>query len=143
MKALRKKLGLTQKSLSETSGIGRTYIADVEAGRADPSFNFIKSLNTTFSVDINWLLSGESSMFLSKKDDAANVNAETTLSSTEGSPDCIEFFASAMAFAKELSATGTHDDRIRAAKFLKWAIEELEATEVERSDERRFDGAAG
>jgi SOS-response transcriptional repressor LexA len=74
MKTLREALGLTQKSMSEASGIGRTDIADVEAGRIEPSFNFIRSLNTTFNLDTNWLLTGKGTMFLPKEGERKDID---------------------------------------------------------------------
>lgn len=62
LQLFRDNLNLTQAAFAKASGISRTYIADVEAGRQEPSFKFVKSLNTSFNLSINWLLSGEGPM---------------------------------------------------------------------------------
>ncbi|MBF0438258.1 MAG: helix-turn-helix transcriptional regulator [Magnetococcales bacterium] len=57
-------MDLTQKTLSERMGLSRAYIADVEAGRKDPSRNFLVRLTENINVSGDWLLSGVGSMFL-------------------------------------------------------------------------------
>jgi transcriptional regulator with XRE-family HTH domain len=51
LKKLRKEAGLTQESLSATSGIGWRFLQELEAGRKQPSiatlFKLAKALNTT------------------------------------------------------------------------------------------------
>ncbi|MEG1913284.1 MAG: helix-turn-helix transcriptional regulator, partial [Cloacibacillus sp.] len=64
IKLFRKTKGLSQIDLSKQTGISRTYISTIEAGRQEPSFAFIKTLSTTFGISVDWLLSGQGYMFI-------------------------------------------------------------------------------
>ncbi|MBF0417189.1 MAG: helix-turn-helix transcriptional regulator [Magnetococcales bacterium] len=64
LRALRRELDLTQQELSERIGVSRAYIADVEAGRKEPSRNFIVKLTDHVHISGDWLLSGSGEMFL-------------------------------------------------------------------------------
>jgi transcriptional regulator with XRE-family HTH domain len=55
----------------------------------------------------------------------------------------IEAFAKILDLVREKAKYTKHEDRYKAAQILKWAIEELEAPEVERLNERMSDGVAG
>ena len=63
LKLFRRDKDLTQEDLATQTAISRTYISTVEAGRQDPSFSFIKTLSKTYNLSIDWLLTGEGSMF--------------------------------------------------------------------------------
>jgi transcriptional regulator with XRE-family HTH domain len=146
LKEIRKFFGDSQKKFSERTGIGRTYIAAIEIGRKELSFSFLQKLVDTIGLSPTWLMTGEGEMFLTKDtlkiaQDVNNNQISLPEITTDTSP--LNQFALTVGLAKEMGNSATHDDRIRAAKFLKWAIEELEAAEVERSAEQRFDGAAG
>ncbi|MBF0614858.1 MAG: helix-turn-helix transcriptional regulator [Magnetococcales bacterium] len=64
LKTLRKELDLTQQELSDRIGVSRAYIADVEAGRKEPSRNFILKMSERMQISGDWLLSGAGEMFL-------------------------------------------------------------------------------
>lgn len=48
--------GFNQSSLSRTSGVNRTQIADIEAGRSMPSVVTLKKLAETLNVDMDMLV---------------------------------------------------------------------------------------
>ena len=75
LKLFRRDKDLTQEDLATQTAISRTYISTVEAGRQDPSFSFIKTLSKTYNLSIDWLLTGEGSMFLPSTS-SATVPAE-------------------------------------------------------------------
>lgn len=75
LKLFRRDKDLTQEDLATQTAISRTYISTVEAGRQDPSFAFIKTLSKTYNLSIDWLLTGEGSMFLPSTS-SATVPAE-------------------------------------------------------------------
>jgi len=58
----RKSLNLTQQKLADKIGINRAYLGHIEAGRQEPSYNFIKALSDSFNINLNWLLAGEGEM---------------------------------------------------------------------------------
>ena len=67
LRSLRAESKMTQKKFSEITGLHRTYLADVEAGRRDPSYNFIKTLLESTKVSSDWLLTGEGEMFVNTR----------------------------------------------------------------------------
>jgi len=58
----RKKLGFSQKELAELAGVNRVYLAQIETGRTNPSFNVIYNIYTKYALSIDWLLSGNGPM---------------------------------------------------------------------------------
>jgi transcriptional regulator with XRE-family HTH domain len=144
LKQAREQLGITQEKFAIPLGLQGNNVKDIEIGRKNIMPELALLIEKIHGINFRWLLTGGGEMFLLKEEDISSTNGETANSSTDVMPsDRVEFFASAMAFAKELAVTGTHDERIRAAKFLKWAIEELEAPEVERLSEQRSGGVVG
>lgn len=73
---LRQKLGLSQKKLSDLTGISRSYINDVEAGRSNPSANMVSQIASKTDVNIAWLMTGEGEMFRSETGTRAGVLPE-------------------------------------------------------------------
>lgn len=59
VKRLRKEKKLTQKALGEKVGISRSYLADIEGNRYNPSADTIKALATALSVDVNYFLTDD------------------------------------------------------------------------------------
>lgn len=70
VKHLRKQRKLTQKTLGEKVGISRSYLADIEGNRYNPSADTIKSLAFALDVDVNYFLTDDESQLhlLSLKD---------------------------------------------------------------------------
>jgi transcriptional regulator with XRE-family HTH domain len=58
----RKSMGLSQQQLAETINVSRSYLGDIEAGRSEPSANFLTSLVKQTDVSSDWLLTGEGPM---------------------------------------------------------------------------------
>lgn len=58
----RKLLNLIQQKLTDKIGINRAYLGHIEAGRQEPSYNFIKALSDSFNINLNWLLAGAGEM---------------------------------------------------------------------------------
>lgn len=73
LKFLRKNLGLTQAELAEKLNIGQTYLSEIERGNRNPAPQFFLSL-AMLNINLNWLFTGEGSMFTEK-----SVQAETEL----------------------------------------------------------------
>lgn len=57
IKQKRCNLKLTQKAISEATKLSRSYIADIEAGRYNPSVNSIYRIAKALELDLNFLLS--------------------------------------------------------------------------------------
>lgn len=60
IKKYRKEKGYTQKVLSDMSNISRTYLADVEKDRYNPSLDTLKSIANALNISINNLLEDNS-----------------------------------------------------------------------------------
>lgn len=87
LRAVRKSLDLTQQTLSERIGVSRAYIADVEAGRKDPSRNFIVKLTEKINISGDWFLSGIGRMFLDGTRGTIRDRLVEMLSATERDVD--------------------------------------------------------
>lgn len=64
IKALRKKLGLTQQEFADKLNIKRGAVANYEIGRNEPIDAVISLICKTFNVNEEWLRSGAGDMFL-------------------------------------------------------------------------------
>ena len=81
LRALRKLNNESQQELSNKTGVHRSYIADVEAGRREPSYGFIQKLIDAIRVSPTWLMTGEGPMFLAPADRVASESPEDEESS--------------------------------------------------------------
>lgn len=52
----RNKRSLTQRDVSEITGISRSYLSDIETGRYMPSVNTLIQLASLLDLDLNFLL---------------------------------------------------------------------------------------
>ena len=50
--------GLSQRALGSVMGVSQGYIGNIEAGRSEPSRNFLRALSERFGVSADWLLYG-------------------------------------------------------------------------------------
>ncbi|MBE6012119.1 MAG: helix-turn-helix transcriptional regulator [Lachnospiraceae bacterium] len=69
LKLIRKKLGLTQEEFGNRIGVKRNTIATYEIGRNEPIDAIIFSICRIFSVNENWLRTGQGNMFITKPND--------------------------------------------------------------------------
>jgi transcriptional regulator with XRE-family HTH domain len=60
---------LNKRQFADSLGINQSVAGDIELGKREPSRNVLIKLAKIHQVNINWLLTGEGSMFLSKNDD--------------------------------------------------------------------------
>lgn len=60
---VREVLKLTQKQFAEKLEMSQSYMSEVETGQTQPGVSLLISLNTIFKVSVDWLLTGEGSMF--------------------------------------------------------------------------------
>jgi len=59
IKSFRKEKGLTQKSLAEKAQISRSYLADIENDRYNPSVEVLKSISAALELNLSVLLEEE------------------------------------------------------------------------------------
>lgn len=61
IKRFRKKGEMTQQELAKKSKISRSYLADVENGRYNPSINTLTSIASALNVEVSELMGEDSS----------------------------------------------------------------------------------
>ncbi|WP_323036213.1 helix-turn-helix transcriptional regulator [Pararhodobacter sp.] len=71
LKTWRQAQKLSQRELSAELSVSRGYIGDIEAGRSEPSRNFLISLQEKFGVRADYILYGEGSPVAASADPAA------------------------------------------------------------------------
>ena len=72
MKELRKTIGITQQELADKLGLKRNTIATYEIGKAIPSDRVISDLCNKYSVNEEWLRSGNGEMFKQPSDEVGH-----------------------------------------------------------------------
>lgn len=68
-KAARKALGLTQVEFAEKLGMTQAGISAIESGRVKTSDRMIQILSNTFSINAEWLRTGEGEMLVEPSED--------------------------------------------------------------------------
>ena len=66
LKQVLRKLELSQISLSKAIGISNVVINRYIKNKTTPDFNFLNKLASAYNVNINWLINGEGSIFVSE-----------------------------------------------------------------------------
>ena len=84
LKKLREALGLSAQKLADKLGVSQGSIAQYEAAKREPNFNFLLQLNIKLNVNINWFLTGEGLMFVKKSAlDIASTNKDEIIKIVE------------------------------------------------------------
>ena len=103
LKLLREKnLNLTQGKFADSLGVPLTTISKYERGEVKPTSEFLIKLSKIYGVNLNWLLTGEGTMFKSGSQDRLvnapdpNGNLSTALKMLSELPeekqkDCLNF----------------------------------------------------
>jgi len=63
---IRKLKNINKKRFADTLGINQSVAGDIELGYREPSRDVLTKLASVYDVNINWLLTGEGEMLLSK-----------------------------------------------------------------------------
>ncbi len=69
LKAIRKKLKLTQQGLADSLSEKQTKIKDIETSKQRVSPEFAYKVEKLYNIDFKWLLTGEGDMFRGKMDE--------------------------------------------------------------------------
>ena len=64
LKAVREQLGLSQVAISEKLGIAQAQYSTYERGDRKPSADILSKFVTIFNINVNYILTGEGSMFI-------------------------------------------------------------------------------
>ena len=74
IKEVRARLNLTQKAFGDKLGLSRDIIANIECNRVKPQRMFLQHLCATFSVNPNWLETGEGNVFIDDSKTLAEIS---------------------------------------------------------------------
>jgi len=66
LKKIRRALGFTQEKMVSFFKIGRANYSRIEKGDVSPSLEILYTLQTVFSVSMDWIISGFGDMFISE-----------------------------------------------------------------------------
>ncbi len=80
LKKVREKTGLNINSFSSKLGVHQSNISAIENETKDVSKSIAIKLKENFNVSIDWLLTGEGSMFLDEKDSTVSIQNNITKS---------------------------------------------------------------
>ena len=72
LKKIRQDQGLTLSKFANSLNTSHSYISEIENEKKSLSLNLILSLIAKYNVNINWLLTGEGSMFRHEKEKPLN-----------------------------------------------------------------------
>lgn len=75
IKIYRKKQGLTQKELAEKANISRSYLADVENNRYNPSLDVLQSIASALGISAQQFFKGN----LKEKDEIDEIEEDIKL----------------------------------------------------------------
>lgn len=75
IKEIRKSLGMTQSTFASKIGLSRNYIAQLEIGTRIPPDRTISDICREFSINEQWLRTGEGDMYVLVEDETAAVVA--------------------------------------------------------------------
>ncbi|MDR1019112.1 MAG: helix-turn-helix domain-containing protein [Synergistaceae bacterium] len=76
IKRYRTSHSFTQQQLADSIGTSRGYLAEIERGVKEPSFNFLRKLLETTGLSSEWVLRGEGAMFRETGEKDAAKGAE-------------------------------------------------------------------
>lgn len=68
LKLLRKSLNLSQAAFGSKLGVSRDVINNIENGRVELKELMVKSISSLFSIDENWLRTGNGNMYIESDD---------------------------------------------------------------------------
>lgn len=69
-------LKLSVQKFGDALGFSRSYVADIEAERTEPSYRFVKALREVYNVNLNWIVTGEGGAFLDSNNQNTASNNE-------------------------------------------------------------------
>ena len=119
----RKRKGWTQKDLSDNVGFSVDTISRWERGERSPKLEDLKKIARILDITLDELT------------EEVKVYGRVTPIKLE-----IEPFATVVGLAMELAEHSTHEERVRAAKMLRRAMDALELAEEDLSGEPKSDG---
>lgn len=75
IKIVREELGFSQVDFSKELDIPQPYLSSMEAGKKGVTLKFCTLLMRKFNVNVNWILSGSSDMFIKRTEETGSKNA--------------------------------------------------------------------
>lgn len=119
VKSWREESGLTQRELADALGYRQSYVGNIEAGRSEPSRNFLTKLQEKFGVRADFILYGDGAPQL--PDD----------------PLLLMFCGSAV--SEEYAALGLHLTRGTHVEEAIWMLHQVQAQMSDPADGDEFE----
>ncbi len=76
IKLVRKALGMTQQKFAEAIGVKQNTVAQYEIGRNEPVESVQNLMHKEFSINLDWLRTGEGEMFIAPNEFSLDEFAE-------------------------------------------------------------------
>ncbi|HOE90996.1 MAG: helix-turn-helix transcriptional regulator [Candidatus Cloacimonetes bacterium] len=83
LKEIRRKLKLSQIAFSDSIGVTQPAISLMEKNASAPSAEVLNNIRKTYNIDLNWLLSGQGEMFLTKIEEKSTIETRLIQSRDE------------------------------------------------------------
>jgi len=131
LKALRERHGLTQEELAKSLGVDKNTVWRWENDERMPRRANLQMIANFFGMG-----TGEVMDDFASSANPPPLQISLLPANPEGSKINLSPFYTALEEARRQAEIMTHSERIQATQMLKWAIEELEAKEVNRSAEQ-------
>ena len=58
--------GLSQKDFAKKAGVSQSFLSQIRSEKTKPNLDLLFNISNTFSVDLNWLVSGKGEMRFSE-----------------------------------------------------------------------------
>lgn len=89
----RKAIRKTLQELTSELGAGPGEVPDIEAGNVEPKIEYLHYLNSSYGLNINWMLCGDGDMFAGPGRRPPDVNGDFAMKPEvkEGQPGYMEY----------------------------------------------------
>ena len=77
LKEFRKNLNITVEELSQNVDVKPRTIGGYERGEREPSFDYLRKLSSIYHLNLNWLLTGEGTMYGETPSAVSSFNYDT------------------------------------------------------------------
>ncbi len=82
IKKIRNLLNMSQEELASVAGITKQAISNIENSKSLPSLNMLRQLSVNYNIDLNYVISGIGSYFISQNGDYSKLK-ETLMKEVE------------------------------------------------------------
>lgn len=145
LKEIRNSVGLSQKDFGAIMGIAQTSYANYENGRSSIPASLLEALSLKLNLNLNWLITGEGSMYIDKDETAEDALRSKNYHLTHTDVSFLERPATEYSASKKDESTlliPMTNMKLSAGKGWDWESDEIytgELLPVPMKIARRFD----